>query len=74
MVIAMEILASVIILFLVGSIIYHKAGALKFFYHDLLGWCAPENGSDTWYDGCSVHATCKYCKREIMQDSQGNWF
>lgn len=26
------------------------------------------------FDGCSVHRRCSRCKREVMQDSQGNWF
>jgi hypothetical protein len=25
-------------------------------------------------DPVNVHSTCKYCGKEIMQDSQGNWF
>ena len=26
------------------------------------------------FDGCSVHATCSKCGKEVMQDSQGKWF
>lgn len=37
------------------------------------GW---HNGDGGWknFDGCSVHAICSKCKKEVMQDSQGNWF
>lgn len=53
--------------------LYFKFGFLKFYYHDLLGWHTPDNSPQS-YDGCSIHATCKHCKKNIMQDSQGNWF
>jgi len=26
------------------------------------------------FDGCSIHAVCSKCGKEVMQDSQGNWF
>ena len=26
------------------------------------------------FDGCSVHARCSKCGKDVMQDSQGNWF
>ena len=38
-------------------------------YHDILGWHVP-NG-EYFNNGCSI---CKHCEKEIMQDSQGNWF
>lgn len=53
--------------------LYFKFGFLKFFYHGLLGWHTPLEGPES-YDGLSYHARCKYCSKEIMQDSQGNWF
>ena len=53
--------------------LYFKFGFLKFFYHDFLGWHTPDS-SPQYSDGCSQHATCKHCGRDIMQDSQGNWF
>ena len=57
----------------VAAVLYFKFGVLKFFYHDLLGWHMPD-GSPKWSDGLSEHAICKHCGKEIMQDSQGNWF
>ena len=26
------------------------------------------------FDGCSVYSICSKCGKEVMQDSQGNWF
>lgn len=59
--------------FLVASAFYLKTGLFKSLYHDLMGWCQPDD-SPKWSDGCSIHAKCKYCGKDIMQDSQGNWF
>lgn len=47
-----------------------KAGV--WFFHDILGWHKPDN--ETMFDGCSTHSHCRFCKQEIMQDSQDNWF
>lgn len=60
-------------IFYVPPILYFKLDWFKFFFHDILGWHMPNDGPQ-WSDGCSQHATCKHCKKEIMQDSQGNWF
>lgn len=53
--------------------LYFKFGFLKFFYHDFLHWHTPDE-SPQWFDGLSDHAICKQCGKDIMQDSQGNWF
>ena len=58
---------------LIGAGLYFRFGLFKFFYHDVLHWHTPGK-SPQRYDGCSIHATCKYCGKDIMQDSQGNWF
>lgn len=39
--------------------------------HDLLGW---HDCDATGFDGASATGTCKYCGKECLQDSQGNWF
>lgn len=57
----------------VAAGLYFKFGFMKFWYHDVLGWHTPDD-SPQYNDGCSQHATCKYCGKDIMQDSQGNWF
>ena len=56
-----------------GVGLYFKFGFLKFYYHGVLGWHRPD-GSPKWSDGLSTHSKCKYCGKDIMQDSQGNWF
>lgn len=45
-----------------------SALACKYF-----GWHNGNSG-DKSFDGCSVHAVCDKCGKEVMQDSQGNWF
>lgn len=57
----------------IGAGLYFKFGFLKFFYHDFLHWHTPDD-SPQWFDGLSDHAVCKHCGKDIMQDSQGNWF
>ena len=57
----------------IGAGLYSAFGFLKFFYHDFLHWHRPYDSSQ-WSDGCSDHAICKYCEKDIIQDSQGNWF
>ncbi len=46
---------------------------LKKFAHDKLGWHTPDQ-SKLWFDGATIHSTCKRCGEDIGQDSQGNWF
>lgn len=60
------------LVFYVPIIFYEKFGWFKRFYHDVLGWHKPTDERE--FDGCSLNSRCKYCGKEIMQDSQGNWF
>jgi hypothetical protein len=57
----------------IGHPFYYRYGTFKWFYHDIMCWHRPDDSPKT-FDGCSVHVTCKYCGKDIMQDSQGNWF
>lgn len=60
---------------LLCGILYVRFGWFKPVYHDILGWHEPdETKSAKWFDGASWHCMCKYCRKPIMQDSQGNWF
>ena len=54
------------------AILYQKFGLFKTFYHDVLKWHEPIGNWE--FDGCNVHSVCKHCGKEIMRDSQGNWF
>lgn len=69
---ALMIIAIVIAIMLIGAILYLVTGIGKRFYHDILEWHKPDDKQS--FDGCSYHSICKYCGKEIMQDSQGNWF
>lgn len=57
---------------LVFGNLYLRTGIGKWLYHDIFGWHRPDNNYS--FDGCSLHSHCKDCGKEIMQDSQGNWF
>lgn len=57
----------------VAAGLYFAFGFLKFFYHDFLHCHTPDD-EPQWSDGLSTHAFCKHCGKEVMQDSQGNWF
>lgn len=74
-IIVLKILLCIIILFVVGSGLYLMTGGLllKFFYHDVLEWHIPDHNKDH-YRGINYCSVCKICGKEIMQDSQGNWF
>ena len=61
------------ILGLIASLFYFKLGLFKGFCHDFLHWHTPDDSPKT-YDAVNTHATCRHCKKHIMQDSQGNWF
>ena len=58
----------------IPALLYLKKGMFKRFYHDRLGWHRPDESKGVGFDGCSIHAHCKYCGKDIMMDSQGNWF
>jgi len=66
------IIVIVIAVWWISAILYLATGMGKWFYHDILEWHQPNNKEG--FDGCSYHSICKYCGKEIMQDSQGNWF
>lgn len=70
--IVLIVLFGFISIFYVPIILYEKFGWFKWFYHDILGWHKPTAEID--FDGCNANSHCKYCGKEIMQDSQGNWF
>lgn len=39
---------------------------------DKMGWHLPPKAQG--FNGCSFNGTCPRCGKEVMQDSQGNWF
>lgn len=62
-----------LVLFLIGIIWYiHPFKAMTWFYHDIMGWHKPDDS--VGFDGASFTSRCRFCGKEILQDSQGNWF
>lgn len=44
-------------------------------FRELMGWHRPVSDPNIGhFDGASQHSICRYCGRDIMQDSQGGWF
>ena len=59
---------------LILGIIYMISGGRLFkrVYHDIMGWHLPDNTKKT--EGINTCSKCKICKKDIIRDSQGNWF
>ena len=72
--IALAIIILVLILVFILPYLYKKHGWFKPFFHDVLLWHEPDQIQGYDFDGCSMHCICRYCKKDIMLDSQGNWF
>ena len=58
--------------FSLSGVLYINYGIFKRFFHDILHWHEP-NGK-ICLNGINLESKCKYCGKEIIQDSQGNWF
>lgn len=58
------------------SLLYMTLGWFRHFYHDVLEWHIPDESASKIlkFSDLDVHCKCKYCGKDIMQDSQGNWF
>ena len=41
-------------------------------FHDKMKWHKPAEYID--FDGVNTHSKCCFCGKEIIEDSQGNWF
>ena len=70
----LEVIGILIAIMWITGVLYlvTKGRVFKWFYHNVLEWHLPNE--EQRFDGCSIHSTCKFCGKEIMQDSQGNWF
>lgn len=53
-------------------ILYLNFGTFKRWFHGVLEWHRPDK-TRTWNDGRATYSQCKWCGKEIMRDSQGNW-
>lgn len=74
LVITLSVFVVIGLLFILGATLYLKYGKMKWLYHNILSYHEPEDYNNITFDGCNCHAVCKHCGKEIMQDSQGNWF
>lgn len=70
--IILGVLFAVYLLTIILYPLYTKFGFCKWFYHDVMGWCYPSD--ESYFNGVSECSKCRFCGRDIMQDSQGNWF
>lgn len=43
-------------------------------FHKMLGWHWPDLEEPIEIQGTIITAHCKFCGKEIQQDSQGNWY
>lgn len=75
MVVALWILIIAFLIELISGFLYltTKGRFFKKWFHDLMGWHLPKE-DDVKTDGFIEVSHCKFCDKEIMHDSQGNWF
>ena len=72
-IIVVSILSVLTVIFIISPM-YFKWGIGKWLYHNIFGWHQPKENDNVSFDGYSFHCKCKHCGKDIMQDSQGNWF
>ena len=70
--IVLAVICLLLLVFIISSVLYSNYGVCKGLFHDLLHWHEPDNS--VYLSGINLTSRCKYCGKEIMQDSQGNWF
>lgn len=62
---AVVVIGATLFLVLAATVFRKKWG------HDIMGW---HDCDASGFDGASATGRCKYCGKECMMDSQGNWF
>ena len=72
MIIIISVLDGILILFLLLAILYLAVGWNKWLFHNILGW--HKLIKEKTLNGINIISKCKYCGKEIIQDSQCNWF
>ena len=66
------VICVLLLTFIISSILYSNYGTCKRLFHDILHWHEPND--KIYLNGINLESKCKYCGKEIIQDSQGNWF
>lgn len=64
-----EILLALCIVF-IASAMFNRFLPVWFCKH--MGWHLEPK--EMGFDGCSMNGTCPRCGKQVLQDSQGNWF
>ena len=72
----LEILTIIIGIMWISGILYlcSRGWIFNRFFHDVMEWHLPDQNEPEKFDGVNIHTHCKFCGKEIMQDSQGNWY
>lgn len=72
----LEIFLIIIAVMWISGIIYLISGGRIFnrFFHNVMEWHLPNDKEPQGFDGVNIHAHCRFCGKEIEQDSQGNWY
>lgn len=65
-------LIGLISVMLLLQLIYEFTDHPKIIFHDLFGQHRPDNKIEQ--RGINTCSKCRLCGKDIMQDSQGNWF
>lgn len=72
----LSVIVAIMIIGWVSGVLYivTKGRIFKRFYHDVFEWHLPDENGSAEYNGANIHCYCKFCHKEITQDSQGNWY
>lgn len=70
---AIAVLVAVLV-FLVGGILYVRSGLFKLVYHDIFRWHEPDETKAVETANGKLYCRCRYCRRLMMRDGEGNWF
>ena len=75
LVMILEIFAIIIAVLWTSGVIYliSRGRLFNYFFHNVMEWHLPDDKPQE-FNGCSFHTHCKFCGKEIEQDSQGNWY
>lgn len=67
-------IVGVLVLFTIFLLVFTRLKLVRHIRCHVLTWHSAPHYETTGFDGCSVHARCKWCGYKGMIDSQGNLF
>ncbi len=70
------LIAILVVVYLIGVFSYRLFRRFRWYqkFACKIGWHSYPSFDTEGFDGCSVHAKCKWCGYKGMIDSQGNLF